>query len=276
MIHTTRSTAVPPVRELLIQNRAYYVRTDGSDSNSGLADTAGDAWLTIQHAVDFISDNIDACGFTIRVKLGNGTYTDTIGLPTVVGAGTLVIESTTGTASAVIVTSTAGSTINVGSGCATPWTIQSFEVRAGGSSGDNCIFVQQSGVLNIGAGLRFGSTTGNHLTVYYGGTVFITDNYLVVGACSRHWFVQYASKLIASNINVTISGTPGMTAWATTALGGVIRATSFTYTGNITGSRYAISTGASIHTASATLTYFPGSSIGTNSASPNSGYYVST
>jgi parallel beta-helix repeat protein len=43
----------------------YYVRTDGDDSNTGLANDAANAWLTIQHAVDNVSS-----GDTINVAAG--------------------------------------------------------------------------------------------------------------------------------------------------------------------------------------------------------------
>lgn len=46
----------------------YYVRTDGSDSNTGLVNDAGGAWLTLQHAALNV-----AAGDTVHVA--SGTYT---------------------------------------------------------------------------------------------------------------------------------------------------------------------------------------------------------
>jgi hypothetical protein len=51
----------------------YYVRTDGSNSNTGLGNSAGAAWLTINHA----ADNVPAGG-TVRVQAG--TYVEVASL----------------------------------------------------------------------------------------------------------------------------------------------------------------------------------------------------
>ena len=49
----------------------YYVRTDGSDANTGLTNTAGGAWLTIQKAAATMT-----VGDTVRVQ--PGTYPETV------------------------------------------------------------------------------------------------------------------------------------------------------------------------------------------------------
>ena len=55
----------------VVSATTYYVRTDGSNSNTGLANTAGGAWLTI----DYAADNV-AAGDTIRVQAG--TYAESV------------------------------------------------------------------------------------------------------------------------------------------------------------------------------------------------------
>lgn len=71
----------------------YYVRTDGSDSNSGLSNDAAGAWLTIQKAADTM-----VAGDTARVQAG--TYPETV---TPLNAGTAADPITYLTDGAVVV-----------------------------------------------------------------------------------------------------------------------------------------------------------------------------
>jgi hypothetical protein len=61
-------------RELLTGDRVYYVRADGSDSNSGLANTAGGAWLTLTYAWSFVASTLEQNGHKVTINVGTGTY----------------------------------------------------------------------------------------------------------------------------------------------------------------------------------------------------------
>lgn len=82
-------------REKQTANTTYYVRTDGSDSNDGLTDSAGGAFLTIQHAVDVIKA-YDWGGFFVTVQIGAGTFSETVNINALqfVGIGGLTFTGT--------------------------------------------------------------------------------------------------------------------------------------------------------------------------------------
>jgi hypothetical protein len=74
-----------PHRTVLTGNTNYYVATTGNDSNPG---TIGSPWLTLQHAMDFISSMIDIAGFFVFVNIGAGTFAG-LGIKSTVGDGVL-------------------------------------------------------------------------------------------------------------------------------------------------------------------------------------------
>jgi hypothetical protein len=78
-------------REVLTANRTYYVRTDGNDSNTGLGNTSGTAFLTIQKAVD-VASTLDLSVYDVTIQLGTGTWTESVTMKNAVGAGTIIIQ----------------------------------------------------------------------------------------------------------------------------------------------------------------------------------------
>ncbi|EBA14280.1 ribonuclease III [Roseobacter sp. SK209-2-6] len=97
-LHIDRSTGQvslpqgsPNLRERLNAPRSYYVRSDGSDSNSGQSDSAAGAFLTLQHAVD-LALTLDNGPHEVRIEVGPGSYGEDLqiagGLP---GSGALRI-----------------------------------------------------------------------------------------------------------------------------------------------------------------------------------------
>lgn len=60
--------------EPLAADRTYYVRPDGSDTNTGLTNTAAGAFKTIQKAVD-AAYALDCGKYKVTIQLAAGTYT---------------------------------------------------------------------------------------------------------------------------------------------------------------------------------------------------------
>jgi pectin methylesterase-like acyl-CoA thioesterase len=67
-------------------NITYYIRTDGSDSNTGLINSAAGAFLTIQHAIDVLPQTIN---HTVIINVAAGTYAETVTISGFIGKGTI-------------------------------------------------------------------------------------------------------------------------------------------------------------------------------------------
>ena len=90
---TTGKAVVLGVRETLLAPRTYYVRKDGNDSNTGLADTAGGAFLTIGRAIDVVYGELDLGPFDVTIQVRAGVYEEIVYLvaPSV-GAGSVLLR----------------------------------------------------------------------------------------------------------------------------------------------------------------------------------------
>lgn len=61
-------------RTALSADTTFYVRTDGSDSNTCLGNTAGAACLTLQGAYDKVVNDYDLLGWSASISVQAGTY----------------------------------------------------------------------------------------------------------------------------------------------------------------------------------------------------------
>src|SRR5580765_937100 len=87
-------------REILQAGRTYYVRSDGNDNNTGLGNSAGNAFLTLQKGWNAVAA-LDLNGFNVTIQCGTvTTWTTGINITaTPIGGATVVLDLNGGTIS---------------------------------------------------------------------------------------------------------------------------------------------------------------------------------
>lgn len=243
------------VREKLTATRTYYVRTDGNDANTGLADTAGGAFLTKQRAWNVIV-GLDQAGFEVTVQVRDGTRT--VGLncssaPT----GPVTFQGNNASPSNCVI-STTGDCVSVG--YAGPRvTFKWFRLV---SSGGSAVLATGGANVLLTAN-QFGACGGSHIRAV-GASVVVSGNYDIVGGAGNHLQALLGGSIELSSNTVTLFSTPSFgTAFANADTAGVISAFGMTFSGTATGTRYQATLNGAINTYSGgSATYFPGSVSG--------------
>lgn len=250
------------VRERLTADRTYYVRSDGSDSNTGLVNSSGGAFLTLNKARDAILA-LDLAGFTATIKMGNSA-TLTAGLswtkPPV--GGPVILEGDTSTPANTIISVTSGNAVEVK--CNMQLSVKHVELRT--TTSGNGIHAEGPGArIAILAGVRFGATADWQAQAKNGGYISNAGaSYNVTGAAKGHFSALRNGVIdIVGALTVTVSGTPAMSvAFAQATEGGGLNATSVTFSGSATGVRYSATLNGVIQTGGGGASYFPGNSAG--------------
>lgn len=197
------------VREKLTASRTYYVRTDGSDSNTGLVDSAGGAFLTLQKPYDVITADLDLGGNTVTVDVGNGTYT--VGVLVAgpwTGGGVITYSGDPTTPSNVVMSISAANKHCIEATAQLPGalTFDGFKLTTTGS-GVDCVNHFGGGIITMGA-VEYGACARYHL---YSGSVESTINlwtdYEITGNATMHWLVN-AGGHISFDADATLTGTP--------------------------------------------------------------------
>lgn len=255
-------TIAGDARESLAVDRTYYVRTDGSDSNNGLADTSGGAFLTIQKAVD-VTSALDQNIRNVTIQVADGTYTGAVVLKMRLGAGTATINGNSGTPANVIISVTSADAISGDS--AGPWAVNNLKLQT--TTSGNGLAAYNNTAISF-ANLNFGSTVGNHIIAQSGGSVAATGNYAISGGSSAgaHAYAISFGAVTLSTRTVTLTGTPSFATgfvWCDRGLG-MFDAYSMTFSGSATGKRYSLNNNAVAFVNGAATTYFPGNVAGTN------------
>jgi hypothetical protein len=207
------------VREKLTTNLTYYVRTDGSDSNNGLVNSAGGAFLTVQKAID-VAAAFDLNGYTITINVADGTYNLSTGIitKTFVGDGTISLVGNTGTPANVLLRATSAIGILTCSHGPVKYSVSGFKFDTNQATGIVAIVMNNQSKLTC-ANIDFGamssnSDAGQHLNLDENSILTWTTGYTVSGRFGRHFNLAGLSLMNCFNQTITISGSPSGTHWA--------------------------------------------------------------
>lgn len=260
---TMPAAQVSWIREKLTANRTYYVRTDGSDSNTGLANTSGGAFLTIQKAVDVVMMGLDIGGRAVTIQIADGTYTTPTNLfGAVIGigyTGSVTIQGNSSTPANVVLSTTSAHCFNINNGCLGV-TLKDLKIQT--TTSGIGIVCQNRARLNI-SNIVFGATVSAHMFISDFAAVVATGDYSIVGAapvhaqCGNGGYFQVASRTI------TITGSPAFST-AFIYLQGISNASfmSNTFSGSSTGPQYNVSQNSVLQASGTTI---PGSAGSTAS-----------
>ncbi|TGV61129.1 hypothetical protein EN784_01640 [bacterium M00.F.Ca.ET.141.01.1.1] len=270
------------VREVLTGPRTYYVRTDGSNSNNGLANTAAGAFLTIQKTID-VAASLDTSIYDVTIQLGAGTYDiGNIGLTakSAVGAGSIIIVGNEASPTTVVLRTTgvfSGNVANlISQNLSTVYKVRGVRLESTGSG-------NSFGLLSVGSSrlefqnIDLGAGILQQLRAADGGVLVATGPYSISGstlAGGLHWAGVGGGVIRVQSFTITFVGTLSLGTFVSATTGAIIFGNGNTFAGSAgsaTGTRYSCDTNAVISVAGAGINYFPGNVAGVVT---NGGQYV--
>jgi hypothetical protein len=250
------------VREMLSTNRTYYVRTDGSNSNTGLVNSSGGAFLTVQKAVDTVAA-LDCSIYQVTIQIVDpgsvATFTAAVTLRPYVGLLPPIIQGNAATPANVLISTSTTAFANSGAGA---WQINDLKIV---TSAGNALSATNGGTIRF-QNLDFGAVALYHIFVGPSSNVMATGNYAVSGGAQFH--VAATGYVSLVGMTVTYSGSPAFSSANILAgRGSVVDCYTMTFVngGTVTGPRYSASMNGVIFTNTGGLaTYLPGNAAGTS------------
>lgn len=245
-------------REKLTTARTYYVRSDGSDSNTGLVNSSGGAFLTIQKAIDVVVGTLDLGGNNVTISVGSGTFAGLSMTSRQTGAGDITVQGDLTTPSNV----TVGAILVSGAGCRL--FVGGMNIDKG--TGSYCLRADTGGFVRATGLMRYSSTSGGHRIISdKGGVIEVRANEQIAGTVAGAHYLAISNGIIdctAANTWTAVS-TPEQTgAFAWALAGGIISAASNVTSGSFTGPRYLASLNGVINANGGGASLFPGSTAG--------------
>ena len=246
-------------RELLTSNRTYYVRTDGSNSNNGLTNTSGGAFLTLQKAADVVTSTLDiAQGVIVTIQLSDGTYTGTTTFNASTGSGSIVIQGNATTPSNVILNASTGNVLIASYRS----SIEVKDLKIQSTSAFGIVAKNWSSILFYN--LDFGACSLGHIYADVSSTIYANSSYSISGSAAVHVQITSSARFVCISKTVTLTGTPNFSiAFIYSSESASTAIYSNTYSGSATGSRYSALMCGTIFVNGAATTYLPGNAVGT-------------
>jgi hypothetical protein len=253
------------VREQLSANRTYYVRTDGSDGNSGLANSSGGAFLTIQKAIDTVAA-LDLSIYSVTIQVADGTYAGAVLVSAPwVGSGSVTLQGNTSTPANALLSTGVSDCITVLSGGTL--NVTGFKLTNSGAF----LLHANSGLIRFSV-VTLGTCGSQQVRASDGGRVSATGNYTIDGGAGYHWSAVGNGIIRVQGKTITLTGTPAfLNVFANADLSSTVLVNGNTFSGAATGVRYAATNNAVISSSGAGATYLPGNAAGSTSAG---GQYV--
>jgi hypothetical protein len=217
-------------------DRVYYVAANGSDANDCRTPQA--ACASLQRPWNLICLSRDGAGQEAIIQLGEGAFNTVLtdhpdggGLGPYYGFRAVVVRGIPGK---TVVTS-GGWTIGM---TRSYLRVENVELRTT-VEGHAALTAALHGLIEIGPGVRFGQSAGEHIHASSGGQVRANTDYMIVGGASIHVGAFQAGQVRIMGRAVTLTGSPHWKeAFASTSDGGVFDSRLARYTGNATGKRF--------------------------------------
>lgn len=246
-------------REVLTAARNYYVRSDGNDSNDGLSNTSGGAFLTIQKAVNVVSSLLDMATYAVTINCGDATRTEAVTLKRYIGTETPTIVGNTSTPSNCTNNTTSAHCFSNTS--LMPWAINGFKFTT--TTSGNCLYASGGGSSISFSNIEFGSSAGSHIVATNSAVVGAATNYTISGSASAHFEVTENGTVTLGGRTVTLSGTPAWTIGFAYGRKGHCIVNLMTFSGSATGPRFNLNLCSTVFSnGGAEASYFPGNSAG--------------
>lgn len=260
--------------EIVTSDRTYYVRTDGNDNNTGLVNTAGGAFRTVQHAVDVVTQTLHMKECIVTIDGNGSTYAEAPYLSTVLGNGgeeyIVVLKNVV-----LVPTSTSDAVIYI-DGSFGIWQLEDVTLDARNATVNACLYVAGSdvfvtGTVNMYAPPAWGNFPSAFVGLFYRSytNIFSCDLHLFGTAAANVFYADNNTYFETIDLDVTVENALVCATAFTQALDNSIMNFGIgggtTFTGSATGKRFIVDIGSVINTPSNAggVNYFPGDVAGT-------------